>query len=48
MRRVLLTMLLLAAAASARAQEITGTITGVVKDETGAIVPGAMGFKLTF
>ncbi len=34
------TALLLGAAAGARAQETTGTITGAVKDQTGAVLPG--------
>ena len=42
MRRLMLMMLLVAGtAAPTAAQEITGTITGVVKDQSGAVIPGA-------
>ena len=42
MRKLSLAILIVAAAcAAASAQEITGTITGVVKDQSGAVVPGA-------
>ncbi len=41
MRRLMLTMLLVAAlGAAAAAQETTGTITGVTSDQTGAVLPG--------
>jgi carboxypeptidase family protein/TonB-dependent receptor-like protein len=41
MRSFVVLVLLVAAGSLAAAQEITGTITGVVKDESGGIVPGA-------
>src|SRR5690242_4715743 len=41
MRIFTLFVLLLVCGSVAAAQEITGTITGVVKDESGGIVPGA-------
>src|SRR6266700_3267319 len=42
LRLTALTVLLVAiGSAAAPAQEITGAITGVVKDQSGAIVPGA-------
>src|SRR5436190_2639443 len=41
MRRLMLMMLLVGTiAAAAAAQETTATITGVVTDQTGAVVPG--------
>lgn len=43
MRRLLLTMLLVAVCGlTARAQETTGTITGTVADQTGAVLPGVL------
>src|SRR5438309_2250300 len=41
--RTLMLMVVLAAAGStaASAQETTGTITGVVKDQSGGVIPGA-------
>src|SRR6266536_3379717 len=43
MRTLLVMMLLVVAAfgAAASAQETTGTITGVVKDQSGGVIPGA-------
>src|SRR4051812_36812445 len=41
MQRVALPFLLLLFVAGCFAQGVTGTITGVVKDPTGAVIPGA-------
>ena len=41
MRRILiLSLLLLAAALPLAAQSLTGTVTGIVKDEQGGVLPG--------
>ena len=40
-RRLAIAMVLLACAMSAPAQVTTGTVRGIVKDQTGAVIPGA-------
>ena len=39
--RGLLAAVVVAAAASLHAQEITGSVSGTIKDESGAVLPGA-------
>src|SRR5438445_7211922 len=41
LRRILLVILLLCSCINLAAQDITGTIVGTVKDQSGAIVPNA-------